>query len=285
MKQTIAYLGPVGTYSELAAWGYVRQFCNGLPDLVPYPTIPQAIQAVVKGKQSLAIVPAENSIQGSVTMTLDTVWQYEGLQIQQALVLPIENALLSNCQDLTKISAVYSHPQPLAQCQSWLDLNLPQAQQIATNSTIEGVMAAKENNECAAIASPRAAKMYQLPILASPINDHPDNCTRFWVLTMTELTMLETPTAPKTHTSIAFSLKKNMPGSLVKPLAVFADREINLSRIESRPTKVSLGDYIFFADAEASLTEPRMQEAIAALGDVTEKLRVLGSYGITAIAD
>jgi prephenate dehydratase len=276
----IAYLGPVGTYSELAAWGYVRRFCNGnSPDLVPYPTIPQAIQAVVKGKQNLAIVPAENSIQGSVTMTLDTVWQHEGLQIQQALVLPIENALLSNCQDLTQISAVYSHPQPLAQCQTWLDQNLPQAQQIATNSTIEGVQAAKENNNYGAIASPRAATMYQLPVLASPINDHPDNCTRFWVLAMTA------PTTEGSHTSIAFSLPKNLPGALVKSLIIFAERGINLSRIESRPTKVSLGDYIFFADAEASLTESRMQEAIAALDNVTEKLRVLGSYGITEIAD
>lgn len=278
-SQAIAYLGPVGTYSELAAWGYVQHFCSGSsPDLVPYSTIPQAIQAVVRGKQHLAIVPAENSIQGSVTMTLDTVWELEGLQIQQALVLPIKNALLSNCQDLSKISAVYSHPQPLAQCQNWLDQNLPQAQQIATNSTVEGVQAAKQNPNFAAIASPRAAKMYQLPVVVCPINDHPDNCTRFWVMGIT------VPTISGTHTSIAFSLKKNMPGALVKTLAIFAEREINLSRIESRPTKKSLGDYIFFADAEASLAESRMQEVILALADITEKLSVFGSYGITAIA-
>jgi len=278
--ESIAYLGPVGTYSELAAWRYVQNFSNGIsPDLVPYPTIPQAILAVANGRHNLAIVPAENSIQGSVTMTLDTVWELEGLQIQQALVLPIENALVGNCSDLNSITAVYSHPQPLAQCQNWLDQNLPQAQQIATNSTVEGIQTAKENVNWVAIASPRAAKMYQLPILACPINDHPDNCTRFWVLGMT------VPTTTGSHTSIAFSLPKNTPGALVKSLEIFAERGINLSRIESRPTKRSLGDYIFFADAEAALSDLRMQEAIAALTTVTEKLKVLGSYDIMAIAD
>jgi prephenate dehydratase len=278
--ESIAYLGPVGTYSELAAYRYVQHFSDRIsPDLMPYPTIPQAILAVANGRHSLAIVPAENSIQGSVTMTLDSVWELEGLQIQQALVLPIENALVGNCSDLKSITAVYSHPQPLAQCQNWLDLNLPKAQQIATNSTVEGIQTAKENIYNAAIASTRAAKLYQMPVLACPINDHPGNCTRFWVLGMTA------PTIEGSHTSIAFSLKKNMPGALVKPLAAFADRGINLSRIESRPTKRSLGDYIFFADAEAALVELRMQEAIAALTEVTEKLKVLGSYGITAIAE
>jgi prephenate dehydratase len=279
MALAIAYLGPVGTYSELAAQRYVQQFCDQVTELIPYPTIPQAIQAVAQGKQDLAIVPAENSIQGSVTMTLDTVWELVGLQIQQALLLPIQNALLGNAKNLEAIAAVYSHPQPLAQCQKWLDLNLPQAQLIATNSTIEGLHAARENPHYAAIASPRAAEMYQLPVIVSPVNDHPDNCTRFWVLAVTP------PTLTGTHTAFAFSLRKNMPGALVKPLAVFADRQINLSRIESRPTKRSLGDYIFFADAEASLSEARMQAAIAALANVTEKLKVLGSYSITAIKD
>jgi prephenate dehydratase len=278
--EAIAYLGPVGTYSELAACRYVQHFCNGIsPDLVPYPTIPQAILAIANGRQKIAIIPAENSIQGSVTMTLDTVWELDGLQIQQALVLPIENALVGNCSDLNSITAVYSHPQPLAQCQNWLDQNLPNAQQIATNSTVEGIQTAKENIHNAAIASPRAAKMYHLPVLACPINDHPDNCTRFWVLAITA------PTTAGSHTSIAFSLPKNSPGALVKSLIVFAERGINLSRIESRPTKRSLGDYIFFADAEASLAQLNMQGAIVALAAVTEKLKVLGSYDIMAIAD
>ncbi|MFZ4727050.1 MAG: prephenate dehydratase [Pseudanabaena sp.] len=276
---TIAYLGPAGTYSEIAALRYLQL---SHPDLeldparmCPYPTIPQAINAAERGNVDIAVVPVENSIQGGVTMTLDSLWQSESLQIQQAIVLPIAHALITRAQDLADIKVVYSHPQGLAQCQQWIDRYLPIVQQIATDSTTDGLHIVAKDVTVAAIASQRAAEIYNLPVLKFPINDQPDNCTRFLVLGRTA------PTTKGTHSSLAFSLKRNMPGALVKPLLVFADRNINLSRIESRPTKRSLGEYIFFLDIEAPIDDPNFSEALKDLQEVTENLKILGSYAIT----
>ena len=244
--------------------------------LCPYPTIPQAINAAEHGNVDIAIVPVENSIQGGVTMTLDSLWQSESLQIQQAIVLPIAHSLITRAPTLAAIKIVYSHPQGLAQCQQWLDRHLPTVQQIATDSTTDGLHIIAEDSSLAAIASQRAAELYNLPILKYPINDQPDNCTRFLVLGRTA------PTTKGTHSSLAFSLKRNIPGALVKSLLVFADRQINLSRIESRPTKRSLGEYIFFIDIEAPIEDPQLSEALSKLQEVTENLKILGSYAIAS---
>ena len=274
---TVAYLGPEGTYTEMAALQYLQ---INHPDLKkhdslrPYPTISQAINAAEHGDVDIAVVPIENSIQGGVTMTLDSLWQSESLQIQQAIVLPIAHALITRAQTLEDIKVVYSHPQGLAQCQQWLDRYLPNVKQVVTDSTADGVNIVAEDPHGAAIASERAAEIYKLPILKFPINDQPDNFTRFLVLGRTA------STTKGTHSSLAFSLKRNMPGALVKPLLVFADRQINLSRIESRPTKRSLGEYIFFVDIEASIEAPNFSEALQELKEVTENLKILGSYSI-----
>jgi prephenate dehydratase len=277
---TIAYLGPAGTYSEIAALKYLQlnhpDSTQDLPTLRPYPTIPQAINANEHGDVDIAIVPVENSIQGSVTMTLDSLWQSESLQIQQAIVLPIAHALITRAEKLEDVKIVYSHPQGLAQCQQWLDRHLPTVQQIATDSTADGVHLVDKDSTVATISSQRAAELYKLPVLEFPINDQPDNCTRFLVLGRTA------PTTKGTHSSLAFSLKRNMPGALVKPLLVFADRQINLSRIESRPTKRSLGEYIFFLDIDAAIEEPNFSEALVELQAVTENLKILGSYAIAS---
>jgi prephenate dehydratase len=278
---TVAYLGPAGTYSEMAALRYL-QLCDRDLDgdsarICPYPTILQAIAAAEHGQVDIAIVPVENSIQGGVTMTLDSLWQSESLQIQQAIVLPIAHALITRAQNLAEIKVVYSHPQGLAQCQQWLDRYLPTVQQIATDSTADGVHLVAKDETVAAIASQRAAEIYKLPILEYPINDQPDNCTRFLILGRTA------PTTKGTHSALAFSLKRNMPGALVKPLLVFADRHINMSRIESRPTKRSLGEYIFFIDIEAPIDDPNFSEALQELRGVTENLKILGSYAIAEL--
>ena len=278
---TVAYLGPAGTYSEMAALRYL-QLCDRDLDgdtarICPYPTILQAIAAAEHGQVDIAVVPVENSIQGGVTMTLDSLWQSESLQIQQAIILPIAHALITRAQNLAEIKVVYSHPQGLAQCQQWLDYYLPTVQQIATDSTADGVHLVAKDETVAAIASQRAAEIYKLPILEYPINDRPDNCTRFLILGRTA------PTTKGTHSSLAFSLKRNMPGALVKPLLVFADRHINMSRIESRPTKRSLGEYIFFIDIEAPIDDPNFSEALQELRGVTENLKILGSYAIAEL--
>lgn len=295
MGVSIAHLGPPGTYAEAAALAYAQWLSQETGQeafLCPYPSIAQTLRAVAGGQANLAVVPVENSLEGSVTMTMDALWQLDTLQIRHALVLPISHALLSCSQTLADIRAIYSHPQALAQCQGWLDRFLPSVQVIATNSTTEALQHLKQDKTAGAIASQRAAQLYNLPILACPINDSPDNFTRFWVLSLKSSP--EDAPSPYvlpccgdeggcTHTSLAFSVPANVPGALTKPLHVFASRSINLSRIESRPTKRSLGEYVFFIDIEADAHQPFVKNAIAELAAHTETLKIFGSYSILPI--
>jgi prephenate dehydratase len=279
MTVLIAHLGPAGTYAESAALACVEwlepRFAEEI-QLQPFPSITQTLRAVAEGKTQFAVVPVENSIEGSVTVTLDTLWQIDVLRVQQALVLPISHALISRAAAIEQIQVVYSHPQALAQCQRWLETFVPAAQLIPTNSTTEALQHLDDDPTIGAIASQRAAQLYQLPILAHPINDHPDNCTRFWVLSLEPLSL-------GSHTSIAFSLPANVPGALMKPLQILADRGINMSRIESRPTKRSLGEYLFFIDFEASTDTKTVQTALQELQDCTETLKIYGSYNISVL--
>lgn len=279
MSVSIAYLGPSGTYAEAAALAYIRTFTTDMQRsslLCPYPSITQTLHAVAQEQVNLAVVPVENSIGGTVAVTLDTLWQLDTLQIQQALVLPIRHALLSRASTVEAIRTVYSHPQALAQCQGWLEKFLPSVQLIPTNSTTEALQHLDEDFTVGAISSQRAAQIYSLPILASAINDYPDNCTRFWV-------MGKQTSIGGTHASLAFSLPANQPGALVKPLQVLASRGINMSRIESRPTKRSLGEYLFFVDIEADARESHVRDALSELASHTEIFKIFGSYKVLAI--
>lgn len=279
MNQSIAYLGPAGTYSEAAALAYLSQQAEKFPGeccLCPYPTIAQTLRAVADGEVSLGVVPVENSIEGSVATTLDSIWQLDQLRIQQALLLPIAHALLSRNSRLEAIKTVYSHPQALGQCQQWLERFLPEVKLIATNSTTEAVQQLEKDEFGGAIASRRAAELYQVPVLAYPIGDRPDNCTRFWVVSLA-------PSPGGTHTSLAFSLPKNVPGALVKPLQIFAEQGINMSRIESRPTKRAIGEYLFFIDIEADAADPLVSSALDELKAYTETLKIFGGYSVRAI--
>ncbi|MGK7915460.1 MAG: prephenate dehydratase [Prochloraceae cyanobacterium] len=279
MPISIAYLGPTGTNTETVALAYQNWLANQTGQesiLCPYPSIAQTLYSVVREEVQLAVAPVENSIQGSVAITLDTLWRLDKLQIQHALVLPVANALLSLASSLEAIQTVYSHPQALAQCQNWLEKFLPSAQLIATNSTTEALQYLDRDSTAGAIASPRASKLYKVPILASSINDYPDNCTRFWVLGL--------PAARNgSHISLAFSLPANVPGALVKPLQVFAQRGINLSRIESRPTKRSLGEYLFFIDLEGNINDESTQAALSELSTHAELLKIFGNYNVLPI--
>jgi prephenate dehydratase len=279
MSISIAYLGPPGTYAEAAALAYVSTLAGETGRnsvLCPYPSIAQTLQSVAQGQAHLAVVPVENSIEGSVVTTLDMLWQLDTLQVQQALVLPIRHALLSRASTIEAIQTVYSHPQALAQCQGWLEKFLPSAQLVPTNSTTEALQYLDKDYTAGVITSQRAAQLYNLPILASAINDYPDNYTRFWV-------MGKQRSAGGSHTSLAFSTPANVPGALAKPLQVFASRGINLSRIESRPTKRSLGEYLFFIDLEADASQAPVQDALSELASHTEILKIFGSYSVLPI--
>ncbi len=268
----IAHLGPIGTYTEAAALAYAESI-NTETTLLPFNTIAQAIESIDQGQANLAVVPVENSIEGSVTMTLDTLWRVGQLQIQQALELPIDHTLITTATDLQAIHTVYSHPQALSQCQEWLGKFLPHAQQIAANSTTAVLHELSNQPQAAAISSPRAAHLYQLPILYQGIGDYPENRTRFWVLG-------QQPALTGSHTSLAFSLSANVPGALLGVLAKLASQNINLSRIESRPTKKSLGDYLFFVDIEADSSEPMVANILKDLTNYVESLQSFGSYYI-----
>ena len=286
MNLAIAYLGPPGTYTEQAALAYINWVTQGTAQeasLCAYPSIAQTLRAVAQGEAQLAVVPVENSIEGSVASTLDMLWQLDRLQIQLALVMPIAHSLLSHSQSLSGIQVIYSHPQALAQCQGWLEQFLPNVQKIPTNSTTEGLQHLELDLTAGAIASLRAAQLYNLPILARAINDYPDNCTRFWVLSQYQLDIVYQASLLNTHTSLAFSVGANVPGALVKLLHVFAQRGINLSRIESRPSKRSLGDYLFFVDLEADANSLTVQSALTELTVYAEILKLFGSYGVLQV--
>lgn len=279
MTLKIAHLGPLGTYAEAAALAYAQTEITTQFYLQPYPNIAQTLQAVASGEVTLAIVPVENSIEGGVTMTADTIWQLAAtLQIQQAIVLPIHHALISVATDLSQIETVYSHPQALSQCQQWLQEYLPQAARIADSSTTAALKTLSTNAHAAAISSVRAANLYNLPILVHPINDYPDNQTKFWAISLQ-------PALLGNCTSVAFSLRSNAPGGLMTALGYFANRGLNLSRIESRPSKRSLGDYLFFIDIETDVNNcPALKSALADLDVYAETVKNFGSYYTNTIA-
>jgi prephenate dehydratase len=279
MVKSIAHLGPSGTYAETAALAIaaiLKEKTGREYSLSPCPSIAQTLYSTASGKTDLTVVPAENSIHGSVAVTLDTMWELNGLQIQQGLDLPISHCLLSRGKALTGIKTIYSHPQALAQCQKWLEKNLPDARLIPTDSTTEAIQHLNQEPTAGAIASPRASQLYDLPILAQEINDYPDNCTRFWVVSLEK-------SGYGSHISLAFSFEENIPGILVKPLQIFAQRDINLSRIESRPTKRTLGEYLFFIDLQGDMRETRIKTGLQELSNLTKVLKIFGNYNVLKI--
>ena len=278
MKVSIAHLGPKGTFSDFAATTYAKSRSDLSTHLEAYPTIAQAIRATEQGEADFCVVPVENSIGGGVMITLDTLWELETLQIQQAFTLPVRHAFISKADSIDSVQTVYSHPQALAQCRNWLAEHLPDVKLIPTNSTSEPMPIGKEDERAGAIASSWGARLYDLPILAHPINDYADNHTRFWVLGRQPATAGE-------YTSMAFSLPTNEPGALLKPLQLFSALNINMSRIESRPTKRLLGEYAFFIDVEANASEPTMRTALELLKMHTGTLKYLGSYNLTEIEE
>lgn len=274
MPLVVSHLGPKGTNTETVALVYAhnhRQKTGETVQLLPCPSIGKTLEAVAERRVDVAIVPVENSTEGTVAITFDSLWAGEGLNIQQELVLPIAHVLLSWAPSLMALEKVVSHPQALGQCQRWLSLNLPRAVLVPANSTTEAIQLIEADPLGAAIASPRAATLFTVPVLHTDIQDYPGNCTRFWAIS---------PQGHRTgsHTTVAFSVPKNRPGALVNPLQVLAKRGINLSRIESRPTKRSLGEYVFFMDLEASQEQPHLQEALVELAPYTAELKIFGSY-------
>ena len=247
MRKQVAYLGPKGTYAEKAAHILSKLANFQTPIFVPCNGLHSVIKSIAYNNCDAAVVPIENSVEGAVTATLDALWKFPDIFINKAIVLPIKHALISN-GELPIISEVLSHPQALAQCSEWISENLPDAITLPTNSTSEAVNMVKGSKFRAAIGSKSLIQIKGLKELAFPINDVPGNCTRFVLLSK------KATSDSANFVSFAFSLISNKPGSLLKALRYIADFGFNMSKIESRPSKRELGEYVIYIDLEINKT-------------------------------
>lgn len=263
----VAFFGPEGTFTHMAArhlFGLAARYREAT-------TIDGVFDAVRTGDAACGVVPVENSTEGSVTGTLDALIEGD-LAIRQELVLDVAHCLLTRARGITSIERVYSHPQALAQCRVWLAKNVPSAQLVQTTSTTAAAREAVQDERAAAIGSRLAAEMYGLEVMRVGIHDRPENATRFFVIAASD--------APRTgtdKTSLAFSVREGR-GSLRRILGVFDDAGINLTRIESRPSRQKRWDYVFLADLEGHRTDPVVASALDALRAQSDMVKVLGSY-------
>lgn len=270
----VAYLGPAGTHSEEA----LNASAPAGAEAVPYPTIYDAVMAVEDGSAERAIVPIENALEGSVGVTLDTlVLEAERVRIAAEVVHPIHHCVIAREQvELSSVERVVSHPQATAQCARFLREHLPRAEHVSAASTADAVLSVRDSGDAGvALGSRLAAELYDCEVVAENVEDHPDNVTRFvWLATVDQV---DEP-GPDPKTSIVFwGGGDERPGWLLRVLGEFAERDLSLTRIESRPRRTGLGHYMFFADVEGAADSPAVSEALAALE--VQELRVLGSYG------
>lgn len=274
MKQhQVGFLGPRGTYSEEVA----GNLFGGKVELTPYSSIDAVIRAVASGEISEGIVPIENSVEGSVNITLDTLAHEVELYISREIVMPVRHNLLAR-EALRDVSLILSHPQALAQCRRTLARLYPSAGYRAVESTAEAARKVAEGDSgLAAIGSRGAADLYGLSVIAADIQDKDSNSTRFVTLGM--FPVGQTGSGPW-KTSIVCQIDGSKPGSLYRVLAEFAERNVNLTKIESRPARTGLGAYLFFFDLEGGVGEQCIQEALQAIADKSLWFKNLGSYQV-----
>ena len=270
MARPLAFLGPSGTYTEEAALLY-----DPGAELRPFPNITAVGMAVASGETPQGVVPIENSIEGSVNFTLDLLVSEGSLLIRNEMVLPIEHYLMGKPGTrMEEIQVIFSHPQALAQCREYLETKFPGAQSSASLSTAQAVGEAIASEvPAAAIAPRRSAELYSAEILDSSIQDVAANVTRFVVLAKNDH-----PPTGNDKTSMFFTFDEDVPGQLYSVMGIFADRGINLAKIESRPTKRSLGQYIFLVDCSGHREDSLLGDAIEAVRGRVSSLRVMGSY-------
>jgi prephenate dehydratase len=275
----VAFLGPAGTFTEDA----LREATPAGVEVeaMRMPTVHDAIVAVERGEAERALVPFENSIEGSVRSTLDTLaFDTEAVAIVGEYDFRVHAHLIAReGVELEQVSAILSHPQPLAQCAEFLRTQLPGVERRSVSSTAEAVrMVGESVRPWAAIGARAAAELYGCTVLREGIEDRDDNVTRFvWIASETT----EPRGGGPWRTSLVFSeLGADHPGALVEALQEFSSRGINLSRIESRPLRQGLGRYMFFCDLEGAVGDPAVGEALEALRAKAESVRILGSYPI-----
>lgn len=269
---TIGYLGPEGTFTEEASRRY---FANQDVNLKPYGTILDVLLAVNEKEIDQGVVPIENSLEGSVTMTLDGLARFKDLFVEAEIVLAIEQNLLVTTSDISvgDITEVWSHPQAIAQCREFIHELGAKVRLTDSTAAAAAEVAAAGRPEVAAIGPAIAAEHFNLVVLQSGLQDQDENYTRFVVVGPG---MKEKPQTEKSI--LLISLDEDRPGALVHVLNLFAVVGLNLSRIESRPTRKKLGTYQFYIDVEAGLQDDAMRRALAMIEIAGHGVRVLGSY-------
>ena len=265
----IAFLGPLGTFSESAATKHFGHAAR----LLPLDSIDDVFREVESGHAHYAVVPVENSTEGAVGRTMDLLLGTQ-LKICGEVVLRIHQNLLSKESELGAINRVYSHAQSLAQCHEWLNRMLPQAQRISVGSNAQAAQKAAEEPGSAAIAGEAAAARYELAKLAESIEDEPNNTTRFLVLGRHD-----TGASGRDKTSLIMSAA-NRAGALHALLAPFSANGVSMCRLESRPARNALWQYVYYVDIEGHCDEPAVKAALTELAGNAAYLKILGSYPV-----
>jgi len=264
----VAYLGPEGSFSHLAA----RERFGQAADLCAQPSIPEVFTAVERAAADLGVAPAENTTDGVVTQTYDRLPEFEGTvsgELQQRISL----CLLSRSGRLEDVRGVVSHPQPLAQCRGWLDGHLAGLPRVEATSTSAAAQLAAADGSLAAIGSALAAGVYGLELVEEAIEDRRDNTTRFLLLGRDR-----PEPSGNDLTSVVFTLRKDESGALHRLLDPFARCGVNLTSLQLRPLAGKPWEYLFFLDLEGHRDEPRVLQALKAASAVSNSHRVLGSY-------
>jgi chorismate mutase/prephenate dehydratase len=266
-RLTVAYYGPAGTFTHLAAR---RKFGSGA-DLRAEDSIAEVFLAVEKKQADFGVVPIENTTAGVVPLTLDAFVE-SSLQISAEMYVDIEHYLLSRCSSIEEVTKIYSHPHALAQCRAWLRAHMPHTELVPVGSTSRAAELAAAEAGAAAVGPALAGELYELPILRSRIQDQADNRTRFSVIGR-----VESPPSGQDKTSLVFSTQ-HRAGALHQALGVFASHQINMTFIQSHPTKQTPWEYMFFVDIQGHVADTHLAQALVELRDHTRSLRVLGSY-------
>ncbi len=264
---SIAYLGPAGTFSEAAVFKRFGQASQG----IPCASIDEVFREVESGSTSYGVVPVENSTEGAIGRSLDLLLQ-SPLKVCGEVLLPVHQCLLSVEPQLSEIKNVYSHPQSLGQCQAWLNANLPNATRIPVSSNGEAARLAAIEPSSAAIAGKQAAERFNIAVQIENIEDDPRNTTRFLVIGNQEV-------APsgRDKTSLVMSAA-NRPGAVYSLLAPLAKHGVSMTKLESRPARSGLWEYIFFLDVEGHQSDAKVASALVELQQVAAFVKVLGSY-------
>lgn len=268
----LGYLGPEGTFSEQAALKFIDKY-----DIIPFHTIWEVLENVNSGVVDAGIVPIENSTEGTINVTVDSITFDTDLFIQSEIILNIEQNLLAKPgYSKSDIIKVVSHPQPLAQCQQYLRKNFPNAETVSVNSTADASRIVKESNEpIASIGIKRCADVYGLNILEECIQDKDDNYTNFVLVSKNDTSMPDIGS----KITIAFSILSE-PGQLYRVLDIMAIWDINMTKIISRPMRNKTGEYVFFVDMELNNEKQDILNAIEMLKRKTVFFKILGSYSV-----